>query len=236
MPAHEHPGFGASIVLGGALEETARGHARQAGAAEVVVKPAATRHANRFGSGGARLLSFQLHPTLGNPWLTDVRGVSRWCWFAAAPALGIAVQLLRGTHASERTGEQLEAAFLDLLLLVAAEDRSSERLPPRWLVQVRDRLHAEHCGPCRVRELADAAGVHPVHLARAFRRHYGRSVTDYLRQIRVGAAAARLAAGESSVARIAADSGFADQSHLSRSFKRLAGAPPAAYRAFARRV
>jgi len=150
--------------------------------------------------------------------------------------LAIAMRLLgSGTQTLERAGERLEAAFLDLLLLVAAEDRRAGGCPPRWLAQVRDRLHAEHARACRVRELADAAGVHPVYLARAFRRHYGRPVTDYLRHVRVRAAAAQLGCGESPISRIAAEVGFADQSHLCRTFKGLAGAPPATYRALVRR-
>jgi AraC family transcriptional regulator len=86
-----------------------------------------------------------------------------------------------------------------------------------------------------VSALADEAGVHPVHLARVFRRHYGQTVTEYLHQLRVLASAHQLALGDAPVARVAADAGFADHSHLCRIFGRAIGMSPTAYRLAARR-
>jgi carbonic anhydrase len=52
--------------------------------------------------------------------------------------------------------------------------------PPRWLAVARELLD-DHCGEAvRVAERARAAGVHPVHLARVFRRYLGCTPGDYL--------------------------------------------------------
>ena len=79
--------------------------------------------------------------------------------------------------------------------------------------------------------LATEAGVHPVHLARSFRRYFRRSVGEELRRLRVEAASAALAREDCSIVEIAAASGFADQSHLARVFRRATGMSPAEYRA-----
>jgi AraC-like DNA-binding protein len=83
--------------------------------------------------------------------------------------------------------------------------------------------------------LAAASGVHPTHLARAFRKHYGCTVGELQRELRVEYAMQRMSAGDTPGA-VAADAGFADQSHLTRTFRALAGNTPAAFRRAARRV
>jgi len=78
--------------------------------------------------------------------------------------------------------------------------------------------------------VAGAVGVHPVHLARAFRLHYGAPVGAYQRGLRLSWAAGMLADGDDEIAQIALRAGFFDQSHFTRAFKRQFGFTPAAYR------
>jgi len=79
-------------------------------------------------------------------------------------------------------------------------------------------------------ELAEIVGVHPTYLGRAFRAHYGLSVGEYGRRLRLAWAAAELARGEKPLAEIATSAGFADQSHFTRVFRRHIGTTPARYR------
>jgi AraC family transcriptional regulator len=59
-------------------------------------------------------------------------------------------------------------------------------------------------------ELAHQADVHPVYLARAFRRHYGCSPGTYLRRCRMDRAIDLLGDTGLSVAEVAANCGFVD--------------------------
>ena len=79
-------------------------------------------------------------------------------------------------------------------------------------------------------ELAHAAGLSAFHLLRSFEQRYGLPPHLYRIQQRVGAARVKLASG-SAIADVAASTGFTDQSHLTRWFKRFVGTTPAAYRA-----
>ena len=81
-----------------------------------------------------------------------------------------------------------------------------------------------------LRELAAAAGVHPAHLTRVFRRAHGCSVGDWYRARRIERAAQELLLGESSLADVALRHGFCDQSHFNRVFGRLVGTSPGRYR------
>jgi AraC family transcriptional regulator len=107
---------------------------------------------------------------------------------------------------------------------------------PDWLVQFRDSLAPRLRGPLTLTGLAAEAGVHPVYLARAFRRSFGTPIGRFLRRLRVDTAARMLATTDVPTSTIAFDVGFYDQSHLNRVFVRETGVPPARFRRFARRM
>jgi AraC-like DNA-binding protein len=75
-------------------------------------------------------------------------------------------------------------------------------------------------------ELAAAAGLSPRALQRWFEANVGQPPRTYLRMVRFGDAFAGLPAANSGLADHAMGHGFADQAHMSREFKSLAGAPP----------
>ncbi|WP_231937106.1 helix-turn-helix transcriptional regulator [Caballeronia udeis] len=79
-------------------------------------------------------------------------------------------------------------------------------------------------------EIATDSHVSADHLAREFRKHFGVTVGEYVRQIRVDFACGQLAGGRQSLAAIAEAAGFADQSHFTRVFRRRMGVTPAVYR------
>jgi AraC family transcriptional regulator len=106
----------------------------------------------------------------------------------------------------------------------------SERQPPRWLHQVRELLQDRFAENLTHDVVAAAAGIHPVHLARVFRRHCGCTLGDYVRKLRVDFAARQLIATDESLAGIAIAAGFSDQSHFTRTFNGQTGMTPAAFR------
>jgi AraC-like DNA-binding protein len=109
--------------------------------------------------------------------------------------------------------------------------RESDRAP-RWLEDVRETIHeAVRSGAAvpRLDDLGRNAGRHPVYVARAFRQRFGEAIGAYARRLRVEGARIALARG-TSLAAVAARAGFADQSHLSRVFRRYVGCSPAEFR------
>jgi len=216
-----------AIVIDGSLEKSfGGGLALQAGCA--LTMPAGARHGARFGSGGARIvivkactassgISFQRFEQLRG------RGFGLLAWRLAAE--------LRASDAAAPLAA--EGLALELLAAASREEASHriDRAPP-WLSSAEDLLRAR-VGDCvRLSELAAEIGVTPVQVARAFRARYGVSVGEYGRRIRVEWAAAEIARGDRTLAEIAVEAGFADQSHFTRLFKRYLGTTPGQYRAF----
>ncbi|HEX4723042.1 MAG TPA: helix-turn-helix domain-containing protein [Pseudonocardiaceae bacterium] len=78
--------------------------------------------------------------------------------------------------------------------------------------------------------LAELLAVSPYRLSRAFTRELGVSLTAYRNRVRVGRAVTRLTEGGTSLSTLAADLGFADQAHLTRTIRRQLGHTPTSLR------
>jgi AraC-like DNA-binding protein len=79
-------------------------------------------------------------------------------------------------------------------------------------------------------DLAAELAVSPHHLSRAFREATGHTLSRHRMRLRARAALERLAGGETDLSRLAADLGFADQSHLCRVLRSETGTVPSALR------
>ena len=80
-------------------------------------------------------------------------------------------------------------------------------------------------------ELSRRVRCSPHHLSRVFGQVTGLPVSKYRTRIRVGRALDRLAEGETNLATLAADLGFADHAHLTRTIRAATGHTPTALRA-----
>ncbi|MGF6573877.1 AraC-like DNA-binding protein [Paraburkholderia sp. GAS333] len=106
---------------------------------------------------------------------------------------------------------------------------TDELAAPPAVARVRDLLHEQMDGNLGLDELADMAGIDRFRLTRLFQRTFGTSPHAYLVRLRLRAARRLLAVGRTP-AQVAAEVGFADQSHLGRWFRRAYRMTPAAYR------
>jgi AraC-like DNA-binding protein len=147
--------------------------------------------------------------------------------------------LFRGVHAcSENAGPALKRqesylAFVERLF--ARHMRSPRPAEPSRredgaVAAARDFLNEHLDAQVRLSEIAEAAGLPPFRLYRAFERATGMSPHAYQRQARIRLAASLIRRGET-LSAAAVTAGFADQAHLTRSFRRTMGVTPGAYRA-----
>ncbi|SDH95104.1 AraC family transcriptional regulator [Pseudomonas panipatensis] len=120
-----------------------------------------------------------------------------------------------------------------LLLLFQRYARVPEAPPPGReplaVARARELLAARLCEPPSLEELAAAVNLSPFHFARVFRKATGLPPHAWLKQRRLEQARALLKSG-CQPASVAAQLGFADQSHLSRQFKQAYGVAPGEYR------
>jgi AraC family transcriptional regulator len=123
---------------------------------------------------------------------------------------GLALELMAAMHRCQQSGE--------------------DRRHANWLKSVREMIHDRFRDNVSLCELAANANVHPVYLARAFRKHFHCTVGEYVRHLRITKACEELSTSKASMVDIADQNGFSDQSHLSRLIKQHTGMSPGAIR------
>ncbi|WP_240506424.1 AraC family transcriptional regulator [Thermoactinospora rubra] len=139
--------------------------------------------------------------------------------------------LIGGAPALRRE-ELLHDTVAVLVRRAATSGRPRPPLPRGAAViaeRVRRRLHDGFLDDVTAEDLARAAGASRFAAYRAFQAVYGMPPSDYHRQLRLREARRRIARGEP-IGEVAAVTGFADQSHLTRWFGRYFGITPGAYR------
>jgi AraC-like DNA-binding protein len=155
---------------------------------------------------------------------------------AAAPgsraAEAIAASTARLVVAWQRGRDTLHAAASELMDRLTVEPGAALNARPSGdprLDLLVTRLEASLAEHHSLRRAAALVSCHPIHLARIFRRRYGCSLGDFRNRRRIDHAVAALV-GERPphLAALAVDLGFADQSHLTRVFRRHVGCAPGA--------
>lgn len=128
--------------------------------------------------------------------------------------------------------ESLLRAFIGKLLAHHGERAvlaAARHTDMAGLLDVKDVIRSDFRRDLKVAELAAVAGLSPAHLIRAFGAAFHVPPHVYLNAVRIRHAQALIRRGMP-LALVAADCGFADQSHLSRRFKGSVGVAPAQWR------
>jgi AraC family transcriptional regulator len=222
-----------TLVFEGSLEERVGRIDEVAGPLSVVLKPAGVEHANRIGETGATTLQLTFDRGVFAPNGAGNGEMSEWGWIHGGPAAAPFLKLLESWRVRVIDETELEGLAFDVLSTLPAPSPWPTGDPPRWLRRVTEQVDDCFRAPPRVRDLAAVAGVHPVALARAHRRHFGESITDRIRTHRIRAAAHLLSGTGTPLGQVAYSVGFADQSHLCRVFKAETGLTPGRFRRLA---
>ena len=116
-------------------------------------------------------------------------------------------------------------------MIPAADAAKISRSLARWqLNRALELFEANLDRPIRLEEVADAVRLSASHFSRAFHQSVGEPPARYLRRYRVKRAREMLLLTSKSVSEIALNCGFADQAHLTKTFSRIVGVTPAAWR------
>jgi AraC family transcriptional regulator len=123
-----------------------------------------------------------------------------------------------------------EAVADALAALIAGAARYVARRKPAWLLEVVDHIHGHWQHIQSVNSLASDFGISPQYLCRVFKAHLGVTIGQYSLLLRLDHARGLLWGTGRSICEIAAETGFADQSHLTRTLTRHSERTPARMR------
>jgi AraC family transcriptional regulator len=232
IPRHIHIHARFVLVLKGTITEL-RGDATETyGPSTLLFRCAHEPHAYLVSKSGASCLIVDADES----WVARARQHAPLLVQSAAFRGGFVLHLAHRLYGEFRLRDEVSRLAIESIALgVLAEAsrsvvRHSERSAPEWLARARALVDRHFAEPLPLACVARHVGVHPVHLARTFRRVYQTTFGAYVRQMRIEFARAEIAASDVSLGGIALAAGFCDQSHFSRCFKRYTGLTPAEYR------
>jgi AraC-like DNA-binding protein len=130
----------------------------------------------------------------------------------------------------ERVVRLASTALAQRLPERVASGRPATAAARRRLVDAAREALGVEPGPPGLVELARLVGASPHHLSRVFQQETGATLTRFRNRLRTRRALERLAAGEPDLARLAADLGFADHAHLTRTLREQLGHTPSQLR------
>ncbi len=191
----------------------------------LVYSPPGTVHRDRCRKLGDRFLVIEVDNSviadcvIDPLWVKDVDALDAAGKIAGAVASRNCIQ----------DDDDLYGAVLTMLEKTC-QRRTIEAFHPPWVDHALDALRdlSAH-SDLRIAQIAHQVGVHPVQLSREFKRRFGISPSLMLKRFRVWRAAAFLSDGMA-LAEVALNCGFADQSHLTRSFGQVFGTTPGRFR------
>lgn len=235
LPHHSHQNAYFCLIRQGGYSETYSGRVRECRASSLVFHPPGEVHDETFHT---RVLSFNVEFQPGQvDQLDRCRLFSDCAEVSGGRVVALVLKLYREFQITDPFSDlAIQGLILEILAETGRARASNGHRPvPTWLSKAREMLHESYTEAPTLQEVARAAGVHPVHLATEFRKAFRVTVGEYLRRLRVEYSSRELIATSRPLVDISLDAGFSDQSHFTRTFKRVTGLTPAAYRALHRR-
>jgi AraC family transcriptional regulator len=146
-------------------------------------------------------------------------------------AMALRAGVQTGAALDRMYGEGLSTALAAHLLrgygaAVLEPKRQYGGLPRAKLVRALEYIQDQLDTDLTVSGIAQAVGMSPYHFTRLFKESTGQSPHQYVVDARVRKAKELLTTGKFTISEAASHLGFADQSHLTRHFKRVFGLPP----------
>jgi AraC family transcriptional regulator len=225
--AHEHPAI--TFVLAGGFRETFGSITHECTTLSLLFKPAGAEHVNTYSSAGARSFIVEPLPNDGSLPAAFVE-LDRQAPQKSEQLVPLALLLYRTFQAGDDSASVDCEELAWRLTASAPSAMPLRREAAPWLQRVEELLRSEPQECWSLSALGSIANVHPVYLARAFRRHFGMSIGAYVRRRRIAVATRMLAEPHASPSRTAPSLGYADQSHFGRAFLRETGRSPGNYR------
>jgi AraC-like DNA-binding protein len=206
LPRHQHFEAYATVVLGGSFEQAGYAGRYILSTGDILIQPTLDSHANRMLSPGLKLLRL--------PWSRDATfgGVYR----------GMDVDTIR------RIAARCIEDAISCMSEIMASARMTRAITSDWEDLVALRMRAEP--NVSVLRLAEEMHLSREALSRGFRRRYGVCPVSFRTEMRAREAWLRVTGSDTPLSSIAAETGFADQSHMTRAIVALTHGTPSSWR------
>ncbi|HVB55265.1 MAG TPA: AraC family transcriptional regulator [Candidatus Acidoferrales bacterium] len=237
IPEHAHAEPYIGITISGEWGQEYENHSRHGGPWTVTFHPAGEIHSNRFFDNPVRILNISI--ISGR--FCQMLGAGLSLKHSASLNEGKATWIAREIYRELCWPDAVSALVLNGLTLQLLAEllvsccRPPGEVAPAWLCRAKKVVETRFAEPFHLQAIASAVGVHPVHLARAFHRHFHVTVGQKIRDMRISQASQFLTESNLPLVQIALEVGFSDQASFSTVFRKRTGLTPSEFRRLNRR-
>ena len=233
-PPHMHEEYSIGVMLGGAETTICNGKSYEARRGDLLFINAEQVHASS--SVNSEYRAFKLWPdALERISVSDRNRPPRFPHrIVKDPALFRVLLKLHIDLEKEGSALEQESQFVSTMALLLERQTdcidlgSNTRQEETKVRIVREYLKDHYAENVSLSQLTTLTSLSPFHLLRVFRNRAGFPPHEYQTQVRI-AHARRLIRAGMPLSQTAVETGFFDQSHLSRNFKRIVGVTPRQY-------
>lgn len=207
LPRHRHLRAYATVVLAGSFEESGYVGRIRATAGDVLIHPAMDCHGNQMVSAGVKLIRLDWSDTSGVGGLYRLNEVDAITRIAEKDVCAAALFLKEAIDKGCPPSPGQRNDWPDLLAATLAQDELTE-----------------------IGKWAEGNDLARETVSRGFAAAYGITPAVFRAELRTRSAWRRITRGDECLSRIAAETGFADQAHMTRWIHRISGVTPGAWR------
>jgi AraC family transcriptional regulator len=230
-PLHRHVKNYLIVTLDGGYFSTFETRSEEFNPWSVSYHRAGAAHTSRYGTRGARVLYVELstdrcHSFLGksNAHLSHFSlrgGLLEWA------ARQLYSEFSSPDHFSP---EVIDGLVMQMLAHLFRRRASTPQRMPAWLGNADVTIRNRFMEPLALGDIAQLVNIHPVHLAREYKRFFHCTIGEQIRRLRIEFACEQLSTTTNCLGDIALAAGFSDQSHFTSCFKQQLGTSPSHYR------
>jgi AraC family transcriptional regulator len=231
VPEHAHLAPTLVLVVAGEAVEKLATTSHNLTPGSLIIRPPRETHSDHNGKRTVRLLNIEVLANMNGPLHDFTRVFGRPAYLRGGLLPALAQRIYKESKIKDSAANiVIEGLILEMLGTATRSLITAPVTVPQWLRNSRDLLHEHFAEQLTLSDIAKTVGAHPTHLARSFKKHYGTTVGEYIRRLRLDWAATQLANTDDTIAEIAAAAGFYDQSHFSHSLKKYLGVSPLEFR------
>ncbi len=228
-PAHSHSYGVIHYVTSGIYEEQIGDTQFEVEERQLLYKPPNLQHANSFQLGGSQTYRIEFSDALLERLPLPTKPLQMRRTLITDLFHRIGTELIRSDDLSKVA---VESAVWGILCEIIRSDREvDDRTESKQMVlEVVEILRSNLRQPPTVATLAEKLRIHPSQLSRVFKKYTGVTISGFLKRHRVEVSMELLSQTDLSLATIAIECGFSDQSHFSRNFREITSTSPSQWR------
>ena len=232
LPTHSHPLARVCLTMEGGFRESIGGTDCDCGPGTVLLRPPQAPHQDHFGGIPVRNVLVEIEPGRFEECCGAFGGRFVPTLLNGSLLEGLPEKIDHELRTQDASSPVCIEGLILQLMVSASRLLAALKAPriPGVVTAAIESIERSFRRTVSLSILAEQLGVAPTRLAQQFQRHQGCSVGEFVRRRRVEFAAGLLRDRKLPISRIAVESGFCDQAHLTREFKAAWGTTPLKFR------